>query len=365
MFACATPTFPLPQTALTPTVTQDLQDGVQITVRPVNQLTFAHFPTLSLRLRWHESPIFWRLLPESTPDRDLVLPLVPLPSLAITIANHGTAAVSLRSAHVTVDDGQGHAWAVVAKSDELIGPVLERLLSNTPELWQRVQALGPPATWPPYLGPDWWTAPIEVLRDETRRVPLFGTDVVIAPGETRTLALVAKVGAASPEALASLMRGDLRVQLDGVRAGERELLPQTFTFQVAAPERSTPCVIEGGPFWYNRPLTAYWADGRRVLRSDVEALLLATRDSHAAAARSRRLRIAGYTLIAASVFGSVGVVAGIAGTGDHRDAPAGLSGLAVSGVGAALNYFAQKSFSEGLRSYNAYAAATGACRTPL
>jgi hypothetical protein len=112
-------------------------------------------------------------------------------------------------------------------------------------------------------------------------------------------------------------------------------------------------------------LAEHWIGGTRVTRAGERKALLDVPDSRRAASRAGALRLAGTLLLGAGAFSAAGAAAGIAGTGDLRDSPAGLSLLAVSGVGVLLHYLGARREAEAERSFNRYAFQTGACAPPL
>jgi hypothetical protein len=392
---CAPARYALPQTTLSTRVQTQMQENVVISIRPVNESNWQSVPHLQTHLRWSEPVAYWGSLRSDTP-RDLTLPLVPFPSLEVTIQNYGQTPLHFDASDLIVEDSEGHRYPVLTDASEYFPQVLNRMLAQTPELWARRMWLGPVGMWPEYTELDAWTAPIEALRREARKVRLLTPSVQVAPGETWTGALVVRSEVSSSAELAKAVKGELRVHLAGMRAGERELATRSFAFalgghpdyvtcsdgqkvsspnECARPDGYThwipdgPCLQQGEltPLAPARPLqTARWINGERITNTEAATALLQVPASRPAAVRGLQLRIAGFTLIGGGLVGTVGVAAGIAaGLHDSKDAPAAVSLLALSGVGVVLGYLGHKSELQSIRSYNQYAFATGACARPL
>jgi hypothetical protein len=370
--AHAAPTrYPLPRNALGRPVATVYEDDVLMTLQPVNEHNWARFTGLKTRLTWEEPTLLWGIPGQR---RDLVLPLVPLPSLQVTLENHGAAPLSFRDADLVVTDGSGQRYPVAVETEDYQARVLSRLLTDVAELWNSMLPLGPVTMWPPYLGPSVVTRPILALAAAAHTVPLLGREVEVAPGERWSGALVVDVSAGSLHQLADLLRGELTVRLRNVRVGERRLDERVFTFALDAQDATgepvaAPC-LQSGEDDYRRVGQVTGApqrllDGTRVTRTDAEEALLGLAESRRAADKARTLRAVGYTLMGAGFFGAAGAAAGIAGAGESQLAPAGLAVLGVTGVGAILNYVGWKRERTAIRQLNDFAQATGACAPPL
>jgi hypothetical protein len=371
------------------------QEDIAVSVRPVNESNWKIFPNLQTRLQWDEPLATWGLLSNPSP-RDVTLPLVPLPSFEVTIQNRSQVPLSFAASELIVEDSLGHRYPVLTDVAEYLPQLYDRLLAETPELYARRPAGGTLAEWPPTnLAPQAWMAPLEMLKEDARKVPLLTSSVEVAPGATWIGALVIRPQLSSSEELAKTLNGQLLVHLAGIRQGERDL--PTRTFSVALEGRPTyvtcsdgrkvgspnecarldgyaqwipdgPCLQQGEvrlPY-STRTQTARWLDGDRITNTEAYDALLRVPASHAAAVRGFKLRVAGFALIGAGLLGTVGAAAGIAaGAHDSKDAPAAVSLLAISGVGAVLAYLGHRSELESLRRYNQYAFTTGACARPL
>src|SRR5258706_8638177 len=72
--------FPMPVNALSATSPAiHVDDSLVVVVQPITEQSWTRFATLKTRLRWEERPLSWGL-GTSPVARDLVVPLVPLPS---------------------------------------------------------------------------------------------------------------------------------------------------------------------------------------------------------------------------------------------------------------------------------------------
>lgn len=360
--ACATTTYRIPSSSLATIAAQPARDAdVEVTLEPVTDTTFNQYPQLSHALHWDETATQWGV-PTRASQRDLLLPLVPLPSFFVTITNDGDEPLTLAASRIAIRDAAGGSHRVLTHVDDYLPRVVDRLVSQVPELWLRTQGLGPVSVWPPYLPWLPWTMPVEELRAAARTVPLLGEQVVIAPHAAWAGVMVVDVGAGSPAELAQLMSGSLRVSFAGLRTFEA-----SFAGGGATPAAGA-CVAtsEEQPLTpsLKRSRTVRFVGDARVTSADLDSLLVATPASRADAKKARALRIAGWTLVGAGLGGS-GVAAGVIGSvSDSSYAPAGLSVLALSGVGAALLYAADRRETAAVREYNAFASATGACAAP-
>jgi hypothetical protein len=230
-------------------------------------------------------------------------------------------------------------------------------------------------------------------------VPLFGPDLVVAPGGRWVGALVLLGDASSPKEWAARLGGNLTVSVTGIVAGGRAMEPQQFTLpldghadsvlcedgrRASSPDACRldgyhafrdegPCVqlgIRSG--WdkglrvpYTSVAKARWIGGTRVTDTELDQSLHDLPESRALSGRARTLRAASYALAISGVLGSALTAAAIAGADRSREAPAGLSVLGVSAVGAILGYLAVRTQDQAIRAYNREAFKTGACAAPL
>src|SRR5262249_19193033 len=90
----------LPRTALPTSAAVAQLDGVDIHVETVNEGSWTEHPGLKARLIWNEPAMLWG---KDVPGhRDVVVPLVPLPSFEVTIENRTGETLSLADAEVVV-----------------------------------------------------------------------------------------------------------------------------------------------------------------------------------------------------------------------------------------------------------------------
>jgi hypothetical protein len=388
---CATSApIPLPRTAVSRQALVSSGDGVDIRVEPINERNWTEHPALKARMAWDEPAMVWAL--DAGGHRDLVVPLVPLPSFEVTIENRSPQPVSFANVDLEVDDEAGVSYPVLVDSDAYVAQVIDRMASQVRELLPATIAYGT-------LLPPWAFAPAKLpsdaLAEAARKVPLVRRGIEVAPGQTWTGALVANVWSESPEQLARLLRGRIGVVMRGVKVGAQELEPQSFVFAAGDPVDHVVCSdgtqarspsecakpdgyarwMPGGPCLqvgtahqqHHTSLTydVQFLDGRRVGNADVYDAMLRTEPSRKAAERARSLRIAGYTLLGGGAVGAVVSAGAIGGTGHSSLAPAGLSALGLSAVGGVLTYLGRRAELQAVRDYNQFAFATGACAAPL
>jgi hypothetical protein len=366
-------------------------EGVDVHVEAVNERNWMEHGALNARLVWDERAMPWGLY-AGADRRDLVVPLVPLPAFEVTIENHTAETVSFAGSSIALTDDGGRSYPVFADPSGYMQRVVDRLGSTVPEMLPvaiSFNSMLPVWNWDPVK------APTAALVDEAAQVPLLNDQVEIAPGGTWRGALVADIGAQSPEALGRMMKGRLSVTMTGAHAGQRELLPWSFAFVAFEPDESVVCSdgtrakspagcaradgyatwTPGGPclqagdahdlFHSSNVHPVQYLDGRRVANSDMYSAILSVTPSRKLAERARALRIAGYTLLGVGVVGAA-TTAGALGATHHSDvAPAGLGLLGVSAVGAVLLGVGHHQELEAVRAFNQYAFATGACVNPL
>jgi hypothetical protein len=394
--ACEPTHYALPSNALRyASATRD-DDGLRVTLTPVTQLH--QTPALMARMLWRQSPLYWGVALREKENQDLILPLVPLPSLQVTIENQGREPIRFAGADIQVEDDTGHRYAIAARTEEYLPRVLDQLLAKAPDLWFLRQKWGPTDVWPAYMGWHAWNAPVMALIDAARQVPLLGREVVVQPGERWVGAIVVLDDAKSPEELVERLKGNLKVSWSGVTAGTQPIDPQQFTLALDGRADSVVCSDgqrvgspdlcpvegyrewrDGGPCIQLGPRNTWaagnklpsslwrarWLGGTRIANSDLDQALRDLPESQKLAKRARALKAAGYTLILGGTLAAASTAAGIAGAGYTREAPAGVSLLGITGVGALLEYLAVRTEDQAIRAYNREAFKTGACSAPL
>jgi hypothetical protein len=371
--ACAPTLHKLPSNALSYAGVIAADDRMRVELRPVTAATWVdgHDPTLLLR--WRERRLYAPLPGPVPEDRQAWVALVPRPSLEVTIHNDSDQPLSFERAEIRVNDDHGGRYAIATSAlgylRDLIGP----MMIDSPALWLARLRWGPVEQWPTALTtrlgprPSGLELPVAAaIRAAAEQVPLFGTGVVVPPHGAWSGALVFDTDAGAGEALASRLRGNLYVSWRGARFGEESAQPFVASLPLDARITGEDCMQQLydpgiGHFRVVRPMAI---DGMAVTRIEANEEMIGLSASRADALRARRMRVAGGVLIGAGLFASVGSPAAIALSDRAREAPAGVSWLALTAIGAALNYVGVRHEREAMARYNGYMRETGACAAP-
>ncbi len=369
------------------------KDSVRVSLRPVTDRAWQEAPAES-RIEWDEWSLYWRVRRDHQ-SPDLIAPLVPLSSIQVSIENLGVEPLRFAEANVTVEDDHDRFWPIASEAQQYLPVVVDEVVARVPELSSQGPRLGSPRHGD-------WPAAIQAM---ALAVPLLGPGIEVQPGGRWTGALVLLDGAASPEDLVLRSRSSLRVSFSGIRSGDRVLEPWLAVLplehsghvvcsdgqRVASPDAcgdpeeyfpkwtaDGPCIqrsiervalplrlpTRGGVYNDDGTVRRLWIGGTSIHNADLAQALLNTSASQPAIERARRLRVAGWTLVGAGMFGAASTAAALSANGYDKEAPAGLGVVAVAGVGALLLYLSKRDERAALRSFNRQAFESGSCVVP-
>jgi hypothetical protein len=348
---------------------------MRVELRPLTAATWVDGHDPDVLLRWRERRAYTPLPGPVPIARQLWVALVPRPSLEVTIHNDSDRPLRFADADIRLSDDEGATYTIATSARDYLRDLLGPAMVASAALWLTRLRWGPVELWPSVLSTG--LAPWPVGRERAlasaivtaaEQVPLFGRRVVVPAHGSWSGALVFDSDAGSGDALARRLRGNLYVAWHGARFGDEPAEPFLATLPLDPAPTEQDCLTApfGDPdrglrHGVGPPLAI---DGMAVTRTEAEDEMIALHASRADAQRARRMRVAGAVLIGAGVLGTAGVAATIAIAGHPHDAPAGVSMLALTGVGAVLNYVGKRREQAAMARYNAYMRETGACAAP-
>ena len=364
-----------PVTAIGSEPEQAIQDQIRIDMHAVLGAAFVDVHDTDTLIRWRKR-VLYRPWPFAG-DRDHVafVPIVPRPSVEVTIHNDGDTPLSFAFANIEVTDDSGGRYRLATKPADFVPSVLDPLLIANPHAWLEHMGWDAFNQWPTTAptkqsADDLGAIPLagRVVQEAAQAVPLFGQTVIVAPHGSWDGALVFQAAPGSKKTRDSKQRGSMFVSWSGARVGAVPSSSVKIEFPLVpeeASEASSPCMIvpenppgNGGP-----PVLKPVVPVRPSATPQEEVLLRVPAASHLAK-DGVVLRAIGNGLIGAGIVAGVSTAAGI-GVSHHPDnALAGLSLLAISAVGGVLDYAGWREERKAMRTFNTASAHTGVCSAP-